>query len=180
MAETTEAVCGFADLILLAAKKRQLKKAVLSKPCDAADRRAELTLRRIGGRDCLQAEKFRADNKALHENLPLERAEGLTDLLAGYAQINLLTAAWNTVWRIRIRISRMASRPVTVSARIPARRTVSPSAGPSGLFCFDFIRLPLPTVFRSAELGCFLRHRYSVWTKQTGYDCFGIISNRWH
>lgn len=85
MAETTEAVRGFADLILLAAKKRQLKKAILSKPCDAADRRAELTLRRIGGRDCLQAEKFRADNKALHENLPLERSEGLTDLLAGYA-----------------------------------------------------------------------------------------------
>lgn len=99
MAETTEAVRGFADLILLAAKKRQLKKAILSKPCDAADRRAELTLRRIGGRDCLQAEKFRADNKALHENLPLERSEGLTDLLAGYAQINLLTAVGESEMR---------------------------------------------------------------------------------
>lgn len=99
MAETTEAVRGFADLILLAAKKRQLKKAILSKPCDAADRRAELTLRRIGGRDCLQAEKFRADNKALHENLSLERSEGLTDLLAGYAQINLLTAVGESEMR---------------------------------------------------------------------------------
>lgn len=99
MAETTEAERGFADLILLAAKKRQLKKAILSKPCDAADRRAELTLRHIGGRDCLQAEKFRADNKALHENLPLERSEGLTDLLAGYAQINLLTAVGESEMR---------------------------------------------------------------------------------
>ncbi len=93
--ETTQAaetVREFADLILLAAKKRQLKKAVLSKPCDAADKRAELTLRRIGGRDRLQAEKFRADNKALHENLPTEMSDGLLDLLAGYGQVNLLTA----------------------------------------------------------------------------------------
>lgn len=93
--ETTQAaetVREFADLILLAAKKRQLKKAVLSKPLDAADKRAELTLRRIGGRDRLQAEKFRADNKALHENLPTEMSDGLIDLLAGYGQVNLLTA----------------------------------------------------------------------------------------
>lgn len=93
--ETTQAaetVREFADLILLAAKKRQLKKAVLSKPCDTADKRAELTLRRIGGRDRLQAEKFRADNKALHENLPTEMSDGLLDLLAGYGQVNLLTA----------------------------------------------------------------------------------------
>lgn len=83
----------FAELIVLAARKRQLKKAVLSKPGDAGDVRAVLTLRHIGGRDCLQAECFRADNKAMHENLPPEVSGELLGLLARFGQVNLLTAA---------------------------------------------------------------------------------------
>ena len=74
----------FAELIVLAARKRQLKKAVLSKPGDAGDVRAVLTLRHIGGRDCLQAECFRADNKAMHENLPPEVSGELLGLLARF------------------------------------------------------------------------------------------------
>ena len=54
-----------ASLAVLAAEKRALKKAVCSKPADAGDVRTVLTLRRIGGQDCLQAETFRRDNKAL-------------------------------------------------------------------------------------------------------------------
>ena len=87
-----QTVREFAELILAAAEKRQLKKAVLSKPCNSEDRRAELTLRHIGGRDCLQAETFRTDNKALHENLPLEETDRLVSLLERYGQVNLLTA----------------------------------------------------------------------------------------
>lgn len=83
----------FAELIVLAARKRQLKKAVLSKPGDAGDVRAVLTLRHIGGRDCLQAECFRTDNKAMHENLPPEVSGELLGLLARFGQVNLLTAA---------------------------------------------------------------------------------------
>ena len=82
-----------ASLAVLAAEKRALKKAVCSKPADAGDVRTVLTLRRIGGQDCLQAETFRRDNKALHRNLPVAVTEELIALLAGYGQINLLTAA---------------------------------------------------------------------------------------
>lgn len=83
----------FAALLVLAAKKRALKRAVCSKPRDAGDVRAVVTLRHIGGRDCLQAENFRADNKAMHENLPVEVTEGLLTLLGRFGQVNLLTAA---------------------------------------------------------------------------------------
>ena len=81
-----------ASLAVLAAEKRALKKAVCSKPADAENVRTVLTLRRIGGQDCLQAETFRRDNKALHRNLPVAVTEELIALLAGYGQINLLTA----------------------------------------------------------------------------------------
>lgn len=79
-------------LIVAAAEKRQLKKVVLSKPDDAQELRTVLTLRRIGGRECLQAERFQTDNKALHENLPVAPEERLQALVEGHAQINLLTA----------------------------------------------------------------------------------------
>ncbi|MDY3925461.1 MAG: hypothetical protein SOZ03_07180 [Eubacteriales bacterium] len=80
-------------LILEAAEKNRLKKVVFSKPDRAGEVRTVLTPRRIGGRDCLQAETFRTDNKAVHENLPQERSEGLDRLLSEHAQINLLTGA---------------------------------------------------------------------------------------
>lgn len=84
-----------AELILLAAEKRALKKAVLSKPERTDETRATLTLRRIGGRDRLQAEILRADNKAVHENLPTEVSDDLLGLLDRYGQIDLLTEAGN-------------------------------------------------------------------------------------
>lgn len=79
-------------LIVAAAEKQQLKKVVLSKPDDAQELRTVLTLRRIGGKDRLQAERFQTDNKALHENLPVAPGERLLELVVGHAQINLLTA----------------------------------------------------------------------------------------
>lgn len=90
MTDGTEALRA---LILAAAGKKQLKKVVFSKPDRAGEVRTVLTPRRIGGRDCLQAETFRTDNKAVHENLPQERSEGLDRLLTEHAQINLLTGA---------------------------------------------------------------------------------------
>lgn len=86
-----ETVSAFAGLITLAAEKRQLKKAVFSKPQNKEERRTELTLRRIGGRVCLQAETFRSDNKAVHENLAVGETDGLIALLERYDQVNLLT-----------------------------------------------------------------------------------------
>ncbi|MBO7274112.1 MAG: hypothetical protein J6V22_04580, partial [Clostridia bacterium] len=59
-------------LISASAQKGALKKAVLSKPQDAANVKCTLTLRQVGGKTVLQAETLRADNKALHENIAID------------------------------------------------------------------------------------------------------------
>ncbi len=81
-------------LLLLAAEKGVLKRAVLSKPF-ASDRvRAILTVRRIGERSMLQSETFYADHKARHQNYEPTDAT-LRKELALYGQINLLTTLPN-------------------------------------------------------------------------------------
>ncbi len=78
-------------LMLTAAQKGLLKKATLSKPDDKSIVRTVLTRRLVSGREQIQAESFCADNKARHCNYALDDLAGLGDLLAGYAQVNLVT-----------------------------------------------------------------------------------------
>ncbi|MBQ3126199.1 MAG: SAM-dependent methyltransferase [Clostridia bacterium] len=85
----SETLTRLAVLIGHAAEAHYLRKLVLSKPDDKAIQRTVVTLKQIGGREVLQAECFRADNKALHRNFA--DAEALGEILPGYAQINLLT-----------------------------------------------------------------------------------------
>ena len=90
-----------AQLALLAAKEQLLKKIVFSRPVEGDILRIAGTLRRIGGRPALQLELFHADNKATHENLPLD-AEGeqmLAARIAGFKQVNLLTPAGEAEYR---------------------------------------------------------------------------------
>ena len=84
---------AIAALTVTAARGGRLRRVVLSKPDDKACVKCGITLRRVGGNDVLQAETLRADNKALHENLPLTALDRLTEVMRGYAQINLLTTA---------------------------------------------------------------------------------------
>jgi hypothetical protein len=89
-------------LLLSAAERKALKKAVLSKPKDSAILRAVATLRHVGKNDCIQVETFHKDNKATHENLVLgaeTTAARLSEMLDGYAQINLLTVAGDAEFR---------------------------------------------------------------------------------
>ena len=86
-----EAYAKIVELISQAATKGALKKAVLSKPQDAANVKCTLTLRRVGDKTVLQAETLRADNKALHENLALGDVSRLGEIASPWAQINLLT-----------------------------------------------------------------------------------------
>lgn len=79
------------ELILLAAQGHTLKKAVFSKPGNPDEQKTVLTLRRIGGKELLQAEIFRTDNKAMHENLPVAPSSRLDDLIASRGQVNLIT-----------------------------------------------------------------------------------------
>lgn len=86
-----EAYQKIVALILSAAQKGALKKAVLSKPTDAASVKCTLTLRLVGGKTVLQAETLRADNKAMHENIAPDDANRLLEVVSSWAQINLLT-----------------------------------------------------------------------------------------
>ena len=86
-----EAYQKIVALILSAAQKGGLKKAVLSKPTDAANVKCTITLRLVGGKTVLQAETLRADNKAMHENIAPDDANRLLEVVSSWAQINLLT-----------------------------------------------------------------------------------------
>ncbi len=86
-----EQLCRMGALISAAAEAGVLKKAVFSKPSDAANVRMTITLRRVGTQTVAQAETLRTDNKALHENVAPDDADRFTALAAAYAQVNLLT-----------------------------------------------------------------------------------------
>ena len=86
-----EAYQKIVELISAAAEKSALKKAVLSKPADAANVKCTLTLRLVGGKTVLQAETLCADNKALHENIAPNDVNRLCEVASAWAQINLFT-----------------------------------------------------------------------------------------
>ncbi len=94
----------FAALAMQASRATALKKMVFSRPI-AGDNAQVLrivgTLRVIGGAPALQLESFRRDNKAVHENLPLDK-EGearLATRVAEFGQVNLLTTAGDAEYR---------------------------------------------------------------------------------
>ena len=86
-----EAYQKIVELISAAAEKSALKKAVLSKPADAANVKCTLTLRLVGGKTVLQAETLCADNKALHENIAPNDVNRLCEVASAWAQVNLFT-----------------------------------------------------------------------------------------
>ena len=89
----TDVYVSIGELISSAAGASVLRRATLSKPDDKQTVRCVLTMRHIGARTVIQAETFRSDNKALHENINPTDAGRLIALARGFAQINLLTTA---------------------------------------------------------------------------------------
>ncbi|MBR2354627.1 MAG: SAM-dependent methyltransferase [Clostridia bacterium] len=85
----TEAIT---ELILLAASKRLLKKAVYSKPADKTLFKSVLTLRGNGDSLFLQIERFHKDNKVTHKNFHTDDKDALCSFAEGYGQINLITS----------------------------------------------------------------------------------------
>lgn len=83
----------FFMLLLTSFEKQSLIKAVFSKPADKATLRTVVTPRTVGGRTVLQAETFRTDGKAIHENVPPEDVSRLRALIAAHGQANLFTSA---------------------------------------------------------------------------------------
>ncbi len=80
------------ELILLAAKKETLKKAVFSKPSDKSITKAVITLRSISQKNILQAEYFHTDNKATHKNIPVDDTDSICSMISEFSQINLICA----------------------------------------------------------------------------------------
>ena len=80
------------SLLIEAAEKRILRKAVFSKPCDKDLLKSVMTLKLIGNRPALQSELFHKDNKATHKNFYLSEltAASVANFALGYMQINLL------------------------------------------------------------------------------------------
>lgn len=70
----------FLLLLLTAFGNGTLVKAVFSKPTDKTALRTVVTPRAVGGGTVFQAETFRADGKAIHENIPPEDADRLPAL----------------------------------------------------------------------------------------------------
>ena len=85
----------FASAIVLAAEKQTLKKAIFSKNKDKSIIKTILTLKNISGKNCLQAESFHSDNKAKHENIPLDSSayNRICELVNACMQVNLITTA---------------------------------------------------------------------------------------
>ncbi len=94
----------FAALAMQVSRASALKKMVFSRPVagdNAKILRVVGTLRVIGGTPALQLESFHSDNKAKHENLPLNK-EGearLAACVSGFGQVNLLTTAGDAEYK---------------------------------------------------------------------------------
>lgn len=86
-------------LIATSAQNGTLKRATLSKPADKQTVKCVLTLRKIGKSIAIQAETFRADNKALHENIALDDLPRLHTILESFSQVNLLTTVGDCEFR---------------------------------------------------------------------------------
>ena len=84
-----EQICS---LIIKAAERGLLRKAVFSKPADTTLLKLVVTLRQMKQQSVLQHERFHKDNKVTHQNFPLDSAyDSLCLLSQEYAQINLIT-----------------------------------------------------------------------------------------
>ena len=87
------ALLELTEIITNAASRGALKKVVLSKPASKEVLRAVITSKTISSEHVLQVETFTKDNKALHKNIPLDKADALPDLFSAFSQINVITTA---------------------------------------------------------------------------------------
>ena len=92
-------LCACEKLITDAARAGFLKKAVLSKHSSPDIVKTTLTVRQIGGKNCLQAESMHTDNKAKHQNIEIGDTDTLLSLLTTAGQINILTTLGDAEYR---------------------------------------------------------------------------------
>ena len=96
------ALVDICQLILTAANKKVLKKAIFSKCKDKSIQKVVITLRQSKDKMFLQAEYFHKDNKVTHKNIPLDESalNVLCDLAEAVSQINLITSDGDCEYRL--------------------------------------------------------------------------------
>ncbi len=96
------AAAGVCEIILLAAERKALKKAVFSKSADKTIIRAVATTLTVGGSPCLQVEYFHTDNKATHKNIPLgtDSASLILPVIEAFSQINVISSAGQCEYKL--------------------------------------------------------------------------------
>lgn len=102
-------ISATAAVIVAAAQKGVLKKAVFSKPCDKSISKAVAVPLFIGGSLCLQTEFFHTDNKVTHKNteINVDCALALEEQLSGFMQVNVLTALGDCEYRLTAKGKRL-------------------------------------------------------------------------
>ena len=117
------------SLLLLAADKRLLKKAVCSKPFDKTLQKTVITLKSIGGSPALQAELFHKDNKVTHKNFPLAALSEneLSEFLSAYMQINIICSVADCEYRLS-----SSGKSVVINDKKLERALEASSAEPAG------------------------------------------------
>ncbi|MBQ9080487.1 MAG: SAM-dependent methyltransferase [Clostridia bacterium] len=94
------AATRLAELLILAAERGILKRAVLSKSDDIDVKRAELRSVVLSRGAALQLEVFTSDNKAHHRNIMLPcKPDDIESVIACYKQVNLLTTVGDCEYR---------------------------------------------------------------------------------
>ena len=89
-----EQLIKICSLIISAADKKLLKKAILSKSLDKTIQKVALTHKVISKKNSLQAEFFHKDNKVTHKNFSIDElgADVLAEFCQDFMQINLITS----------------------------------------------------------------------------------------
>ena len=95
----TSSLC---EVILLAAKKSTLKKAVFSKSNDKNIVKAVMSPVLLGGAPCLQVEYFHHDNKATHKNISLSDSPApfILEMIGAFSQVNVITVLGECEYRV--------------------------------------------------------------------------------
>ena len=98
-AVTNDALNNICELILTAAKKSSLRKAVLSKCSDKSIQKAVITLRQFKDKVFIQTEYFHKDNKVTHKNIQVDDSVMLCEISKDFSQINLFTSDGDCEYR---------------------------------------------------------------------------------
>ena len=127
MNPTNEPLASLLSLFLASAERQCLSRAVLSKPENSQEVKTVLTLRKIKGQVCFQAETFQKDNKALHKNIPLSDRDALLPLFASHRQINLITTAGDCEYRASKSGNAVLLGDKNLRAKLDAAAPIDPS-----------------------------------------------------